>query len=217
MLIAERNAMLVNNSILPKGARWVEYLESDSSRQYINTGITLPRAPFDFYYRCDVYFKNFTLYDGYCAWAGANYGWNTNINNSNGQLQNTTYALSANTWYDILYTNNNGANRLAYVDGVVRQTRSVYQYDGKPPTFGIFCATQPPQVGGGIWTYAQCRLRKTDMGFTKNGVTSEYKFRPIAIGNTGYMLDLVTGEYEQYGNQGTGDFIIGPDISRPAT
>ena len=41
-------------------------------------------------------------------------------------------------------------------------------------------------------------------------------FRPIAIGTTGYMLDLLTGEYEQYGNGGTGDFVIGPSRSAPA-
>ena len=36
-------------------------------------------------------------------------------------------------------------------------------------------------------------------------------FAPIAIGTTGYMLDLVSGEYLPYGNVGTGDFTIGPD------
>ena len=41
-------------------------------------------------------------------------------------------------------------------------------------------------------------------------------FRPIAIGTTGYMLDLVSGEYLPYGNKGTGDFTIGPDINAPA-
>ena len=40
-------------------------------------------------------------------------------------------------------------------------------------------------------------------------------FRPIAIGNTGYMLDLVSGDYLQYGNKGMGDFIIGPDAQPP--
>jgi hypothetical protein len=41
-------------------------------------------------------------------------------------------------------------------------------------------------------------------------------FRPIAIGNTGYMLDLVSGEYLPYGNKGTDDFTIGPDTNAPA-
>ena len=41
------------------------------------------------------------------------------------------------------------------------------------------------------------------------------KFHPIAIGTTGYMMDILTGEYEQYGNKGTGDFGIGPDAPPP--
>ena len=41
-------------------------------------------------------------------------------------------------------------------------------------------------------------------------------FRPIAIGDKGYMLDLGGGEHLPYGNKGTGnDFIIGPDIFSP--
>lgn len=35
-------------------------------------------------------------------------------------------------------------------------------------------------------------------------------FVPVAIGSTGYLLDRVSGQL--FGNQGTGDFVVGPDI-----
>ena len=35
-------------------------------------------------------------------------------------------------------------------------------------------------------------------------------FVPVAIGSTGYLLDRVSGQL--FGNQGTGDFVLGPDI-----
>jgi hypothetical protein len=49
----------------------------------------------------------------------------------------------------------------------------------------------------------------------KNGILVR-DFRPVAIGTTGYMLDLLTGDYLPYGNKGTGDFVIGPDTNAPA-
>lgn len=38
MLIAERDAMMAKSSLLPPGARWVEYIES-TGEQYIDTGV----------------------------------------------------------------------------------------------------------------------------------------------------------------------------------
>ena len=35
-------------------------------------------------------------------------------------------------------------------------------------------------------------------------------FVPVAIGSTGYLLDRVSGRL--FGNQGTGDFVVGPDV-----
>ena len=57
--------------------------------------------------------------------------------------------------------------------------------------------------------FAYCRMYGLD------DTTIIRDFRPIAIGASGYMLDLISGEYLQYGNAGTGDFVIGPDAPAP--
>ena len=38
-----------------------------------------------------------------------------------------------------------------------------------------------------------------------------HDFIPVRIGTTGYMYDTISGEL--FGNAGTGDFTLGPDIN----
>ena len=38
-------------------------------------------------------------------------------------------------------------------------------------------------------------------------------FIPVRVGNTGYIYDRVTRKL--FGNQGTGSFLLGPDVARP--
>jgi uncharacterized membrane protein len=72
-------------------------------------------------------------------------------------------------------------------------------------------------AGGPIWLFVandattlRGRNRLAKFSIYRSG-TLVRDFRPIAIGTTGYMLDLVSGEYLPYGNKGTGDFVLGPD------
>lgn len=50
-----------------------------------------------------------------------------------------------------------------------------------------------------IWSYSHSKA---------NG--QKVNLLPVRIGNTGYMYDTVSGQL--FGNTGTGDFILGPDI-----
>lgn len=62
-------------------------------------------------------------------------------------------------------------------------------------------------VNGNIegWTTGVVRISsvKIDDGLTFDAI-------PVRVGNVGYMYDKVSGKL--FGNAGTGDFILGPDI-----
>ena len=58
----------------------------------------------------------------------------------------------------------------------------------------------------------QIRSGNNDIAFlqlSRNGVLLR-DFIPVRVGQVGYMYDRVSGEL--FGNDGTGDFILGPDV-----
>lgn len=212
MLINLRNAMMTGKkSPLPPGARWVEYLQSDGA-QYIDTGIlvssNLNDAQIDITYMSSVTSTG----DLYVFGGGNTYG--TAI-----QAVLTTHTgYAAFSWGQNLSVNN------AYQSNAITNLRMTYNdYEvafGSTVKRGSFTATERTfserniylfrlnRASGGINTNKDLRI----YGFklSRNG-TPVRSFAPIAIGTTGYMLDFVSGEYLQYGNKGTGDFVVGPD------
>jgi len=69
--------------------------------------------------------------------------------------------------------------------------------------------------------YAWRRANTGAIGYSHSDKVYSYKlydndilvrdFIPVRIGNIGYMFDKVTGK--MFGNSGTGNFILGPDIN----
>ena len=206
--IAARNGFMeVEENVLPSGARYVEYLESTGT-QYIDTMVNV--SP-DIGVYIDFQFSNErreqmlfgALSAGiaryYPVWRGLDtLYWSSSLN---GSLEGI-YAPNDSNRHTI--THNFLNDRKATIDGVVKGTNI------KTPSVSV-------QVSNFLYArhYSSMAYISSAKIFECNisiGSNVVRKFRPIAIGNVGYMLDLVSGEYLQYGNKGTGDFIIGPDI-----
>ena len=198
MLIAARNGMLVGGGggILPPGARWVEYLESTGT-QYIDIGM-IPSATCKF------------IDDSWHAVA-------TQFGSLNGGGARFHAYLPFCVRSDYLGTSENypSAKRTTVTLNVKSGT---FDYDDThitftagltpgAPSFCLFARNFAGSIdryenGGKLYGFDWWDDADSDISL---------KLRPIAIGTTGYMLDLVSGEYLPYGNKGTGDFVIGPD------
>lgn len=185
---------------LPPGARFVEYLESTGT-QYIDTGVLATLA-----YGCKIDLEDVATASYNCFIRNlSNNDFCIGSNNSN-PLSSYLRIRGALTW-----ANGIGATKSFEVkNGVIKANGSqIGTYDATMPlasnanNISLFAA-----VGGG--TPAKCKVFSCEL-YDYN-FTLVRDFRPIAIGTTGYMLDLVSGEYLPYGNAGTGDFVIGPDI-----
>lgn len=208
MLIAARNGFMVKSSILPPGARWVEYLESTGT-QWIDTGVLASTNT-----SCTIK----------AVWTS--YGVSSLIGTRS----------SSKTLYELLGQQHDGQLYYQYGNGV--PSTSFAPYTGRLITYktvknllyiddvlvlnvtpSTFINTYPLALFalnkiGVVERFAKAKVYYTDI---YEDALIVRQFRPIAIGTTGYMLDLVSGEYLPYGNKGTGDFVIGPDINAPAT
>ena len=78
--------------------------------------------------------------------------------------------------------------------------------------FGLFCfsssVTCTPKGGSSAFSVGIGRCHYLRV---YSGDTLVHYFQPVRIGSTGYMLDTITGTL--FANQGTGDFLLGPDIA----
>lgn len=224
-LINLRNALMTGKrSPLPPGARWVEYLEATGT-QYINTGwipVRNAKLSIDFAVMMS---GNNTPMQGGCINNGGKpfYNWYwTGTNLSNYLLVNYFGNFSETSW--------GGSNHYSKtpIGSIRRDIRNVATYDG---VTGVSTLNDDVFQGGAcnstpsvpFFLYARNNRGVAELfsklkvyGFSVDVAGEKVlDFRPIAIGTTGYMLDLVSGEYLPYGNKGTGDFVIGPDIPSP--
>ena len=193
--IGARRMMWSDNDLLPPGARWVEYLESTGT-QYIDTGI---KPNENTVVSADVRF-DISSPDLSTICAADDLGFVLR------KISSTQISMSGGEWWDAVTTT--PFNRHTYTMGwgylnidssrVITHKFSITQYT----TLLIGLRRAHPSQSGGLIVYS----------FDIDNIA----LRPIAIGTTGYMLDLVSGDYLQYGNAGTGDFVIGPDINAPA-
>ena len=195
MQIADRVSLWGGKkSPLPPGARWVECLESTGT-QYIDTGVDY-FADFEITVKLRESVSNVTLISSDFNRLERNSAsqpyWR--FRSAIGGIYNTT--ISITELHTLAWKDNK-----VYSDGAFISNWSKDLPTGRMYVFGR-PSTQYPAI-----VYA---LKLWDA----NG-TLVRDFRPIAIGTTGYMLDLVSGEHLPYGNKGTGDFIVGPDA--PAT
>lgn len=221
MLIAARNGFLAGKRILPPGARWVEYLESTGT-QWIDTGI-FPTDNTNFNIEVSD-FVDGTIYgcltgnrgSGYVTWSRFQFGRRDGIVGSNKLFYSfflATYGTyeSVSINYSLKHIFSLKTDGL-YIDEVKVGSRGT---DIITPlqTFFLFANHQLPESATEAALMAGSKCHHASF---YNGSIILRDFRPIAIGTTGYMLDLVSGEYLPYGNKGTGNFVIGPDTNAPA-
>lgn len=218
MQIADRVSLWGGkNSPLPPGARWVEYLEGTGT-QWIDTGFKATNG-------CKMEFR--------CLQTVANAGGifvgshNPSSNSSNSYNRNQagiagSGALKFNKCdrFEDFTVPSFDLQAFHTYSFDTRGTRRIGYFDGALVVNGTTTTTLKPVNNIVVWRlqyYPETSPNRCVAGkisFLKIWDVNDVlvrDFRPIAIGTTGYMLDLVSGEYLQYGNAGTGDFIVGPD------
>lgn len=187
--------------------RWLDYLEGDGS-QWIqtdtiddpanniaqvvfsitaSTGATMGIAGSNSY--------RFNYMNARWHNSGREYRFGPNSNTS------PVLSISVGDKHTGSYTLENG--QLVYtLDGASTTYAQTLVYDDKP--FGIFKIpnTSASALNGRIYGFTV--IRKSDGAILAN-------YRPVAIGNAGYMYDLVSGKY--FGNAGTGAFGLGEKVS----
>ena len=213
MLINLRNALMAGKkSPLPPGARWVEYLESDGG-QYVDTGV-VPVFPDELTYAARVYYYNTQTRSIQGRQGSFYFGViYQKLQPGLGGAAYVNVAILPATWYDVT---------CKYTTGQYPGAYGTVDYDVGGTSGSVTNGFSDAPAGGPIWLFiannattlrGQNRLAKFSI-YRRGALVRD--FHPIAIGTTGYMLDLVSGDYLQYGNKGTGDFVIGPDTNAPA-
>lgn len=187
----------------------LEYIESTGT-QWIDTGKTLSSTGFA--YDADIMFKSTANCQVFSGRTQA-------MNSANDSLSlfvvsgawrfdyfgnwKAGSAVKANTRYSVSL-----ANGKTTVNGVELSTPIT---DGRHSgaTVYIFAGHRPSATGGVEFPSS---IRLYSLKFYQGGVlTADYQ--PVRIGTTGYLYDRVSKKL--FGNQGTGDFILGPVVARP--
>ena len=213
------NSMLgaenVERIVEDEGIVQVEYLESTGS-QYIDTGLN---STYDGFCDFEIAFRKTVLWlnpnpgnqeyyspFGYQYAISARYGlWaGTSINDKNlyvGINQANQVILQKDTeWHEVRVFN----GRYVDVDGEITAvgTGSVRS------NIGLFLfATITSANGASTFRIVPSQISYCKI-YNKNGELLR-DYVPVRFDGVGYMLDLLSGEL--YGNEGEGEFIVGPD------
>lgn len=207
MSIFRRRLMMPQAETSPYDAE-VEYLQSDGN-QYIDTGIILNSKIFDVHVDCAV--MSGQLYPTVLGSQGGSGIFSIPlVYNNDGH----PYSQIGNNYIELYTTNKFGStivhyrswgngSRIYISDGTVTQNQSV-GLTLSSLTMYMFARHRHDT---GVGNYAVAKIGK--MSISING---ELKgdFIPVRIGNVGYMYDKVSKQL--FGNDGTGDFILGGDI-----
>ena len=205
MMVGARTAAWAKSGApLPYDAE-VEYLESTGT-QWIDTGKVLSSTGFA--YDADILFKR--------TYNCQVFGGRTVADNS--EADSLSLFIVGGVWR----VDNFGHTRSGPV--VDTDTRySVSLVDGKTTVNGVEVETTVPtghSSGATVYIFAghrpqasggvefQSSIRLYSLKFYQDGVLAA-DYRPVRVGDVGYLYDHVSGQL--FGNQGTGDFIIGPD------
>ena len=181
----------------------IEYLESTGT-QYINTGF-VPNDSSGLYVRA------------YCKTSGGNHivvGARQSSGDTRWQINfSSGLEISWNTWigYSMSYTNvwveveNNFLNsRLGKIDGVTKRTSYPTLASITYPAY-IFTAN----LYGNTSNYYIGRISNVKIS---QGDKIVMDLIPVRKDEVGYMYDKISGEL--FGNSGTGNFILGNDITQ---
>ena len=195
----------VEEEPLPDGVTAVEYIQQEGNRQYIATGIVPPVGTI---MRCRFQFTQ-TANSQFCCMGYSNprrFGFG---------IESNVFKVCTATWYGVL-----NFKDTAWHNWLIDEPRKVASIDGVSKTInphGEF-------IAGEISASLGFTLFGRNEGYMSNycnqarvaslylGTASERLFDGIACRyeGAGYLYDRVSGQL--FGNVGTGNFIIGPDI-----
>lgn len=207
LLIRRRGMMQAGGGGLPYDAK-IEYLQGDGN-QYINTnivptnttGMIIDMLSFvtSDSYACGV--RDTTGNTRYCIGQHNQvyYGWGTYSAQTTGTLQLQGYKVHAElNLYNsrqFYYSGNNQSETLSSVPSSLGFTPT-----NKIRVFGS---------SGVVFTYTKWVGRIYAFGVTQDSALV-FDGIPVRVGTVGYMYDRVSRQL--FGNAGTGDFILGPDV-----
>lgn len=188
----------------------VEYLESTGT-QYIDTGITGDqdtKAIVEVLY----YIESSIATSGRVLGSrtnspnriviGTNNGRSSESTNNFAQFRSNTSHAASNVVFGVwrlMEVNPTGY----YIDGVRQGSSFSASTFTTPQTMKLFAFDHNGVVGCGVVRIKFLKLF--------DGADLVRDFIPVRCGTTGYMYDKVSGEL--FDNSGTGDFILGPDVT----
>lgn len=184
--------------VLPYDAE-VEWLESDK-KSLVDTGIDLfDVSDFEMRLRFEVtsFYNYVALWaestDTYESWIYADKSLAVRINN---YRVDRNIKLELGNIYNLIITGSNGNSLTLEVNGTTNTITRAFSAVNNLLLFGGYTNS------GGAWKFYAMQL-------SKNG-TKVRDFIPVRVGQVGYLYDKVSGQL--FGNQGTGAFIVGPDV-----
>ena len=196
MLLGARGCATADLPLLPPGARWVEYLESTGT-QWIDTGVKV-------YDDTNVEITVKVNTQSEVAFIGSA----TSTDRFVIRSYSGSLSYGFGSWW---------ANTAATLYNQWRTLRT----DVSMPT--VYCdgtsypTTNTPSAKSGtdsILIFDSFRANRGDVAVAGvkiwRGSTLAFDAIPVRKGMVGYMYDRVTGAL--FGNAGTGDFVIGPDV-----
>lgn len=191
-------------SVMPYDAE-VEYLQS-SGTQYINLPMNVKS---DTFFELDMYF--IPIYNDTSRYS---------IFSSNPfqQFESKFYSMNSTTYY-IMYDSTIGTlNSLGGWGGTEgNYTHYILSTSGKTNNAGTYIALSRPltanitafRLFGGYHDSNRYPVKFHKMKITA-GTTVLFDLKSVRVGQVGYMYDSISGEL--FGNNGTGNFILGNDI-----
>ena len=208
LLLRRRSAIINSTPSLPYDAE-VEYLKS-SGTQYINTGIKPnkdTRVKIRYSFIKPTILLPFGVRDSGNATNAKNGIFRTHgdynrvaFGNGNGTNSNIFGYNVATTIYEVFFDKNN-----IYIDGDFIKTITTSNWSSNFDffLFGINDSGTFQSTYSGTITIYSCKIW--------NDATLVRDYVPVRVGQVGYMYDKVSGNL--FGNNGTGSFTIGNDIT----
>ena len=182
----------------------IEYLES-SGTQWIDTGLVHQVSNYEYY----IDFTPKQDEGPSAVFGSSNHGYWDGI-----------------SWRNTLYIGNGGQGTGFYREANIRQTTRMVVIDNHVTVYKNGNITSDIDFTGSIisgrhiilyaYTYGsdspsgKSSQKVYSFSLIMNGV-KVLDFIPVRVGQTGYMYDKVSGKL--FGNDGTDDFILGPDIN----
>ena len=207
-MLAARHGLCARGENLPFDSR-VEYIESTGG-QFVDTGVYPTSdigASLDFLVTGRIASDSCLIGAGSDTWR-----WGFGYRDTGYQLQISGLSYKGNSWInysvpiertEILFNFTN--DKKCYRNGSLLRENIPYGNVVSPGPIFLFGFNY--NGNGTLWRGSVVRIYSCKI--VDNGVLVR-DFIPVRVGTTGYMYDRVTGQL--FGNQGTGDFVVGPDV-----